>query len=224
MEHPVAKKTPAGKTPAPRKRSKPAPKTGEAKKQTRARGSTPPTGFKSRGVNTRDGVAKETANTPGPAAYRTGDDAGLGPAGADSEGGFLPDEELRKVKTGLSKRDLDHYRRLLLEKRAEIMGDVESLQVDARNNGGNLSNMPLHMADVGSDNFDQEFRLGLVESERRMLDEIDEALIRIQKGTFGVCALMGKPIGKQRLDAKPWAKFCIEAARELEKRGGNGMR
>ena len=100
------------------------------------------------------------------------------------------------------------------------MGDVASLETDARNNsGGNLSNMPLHMADIGTDNYDQEFTLGLVESERRLLQEINEALLRIKNGTYGVCVLKGVPIPKARLDIKPWAKHSIEAARELEKRG-----
>jgi DnaK suppressor protein len=134
--------------------------------------------------------------------------------------GQLSDDDLRKVKTGLTKKDLDHYRELLLEKRKELLGDVASLETDARNNsGGNLSNMPLHMADIGTDNYDQEFTLGLVESERRLLQEINEALLRIKHGTYGVCVLKGIPIPKARLDIKPWAKHSIEAARELEKRG-----
>ncbi len=133
--------------------------------------------------------------------------------------GRLSEEDLKKAKSGLSRKDLEHYRGLLVKKRAEILGDVASLETDARNNGGNLSNMPLHMADIGTDNYDQEFTLGLVESERKLLMEINEALMRIKAGTFGVCVATGKPIGKARLEIKPWAKFCIEVARELERRG-----
>lgn len=140
-----------------------------------------------------------------------------------AEGAFpgrLPDAELKKAKSGLTKKDLDHYRSLLMQKRAEILGDVASLETDARNNsGGNLSNMPLHMADIGTDNYDQEFTLGLVESERKLLLEINEALMRIKNGIFGVCIATGKPIGKARLDIKPWARYCIEVARDLERRG-----
>lgn len=131
----------------------------------------------------------------------------------------LSEAELRKCKSGLSKKDLEHYRQLLLEKRAELLGDVESLQVDVRNNGGNLSNLPLHMADVGSDNYQQEFTLGLVESDRKTLREIDEALVRMERGYYGVCVVTGKPIGRPRLDIKPWAKYCIEVVRERERRG-----
>jgi DnaK suppressor protein len=139
---------------------------------------------------------------------------------ANNAVGRLSDDDLRKVKTGLSKKDLEHFRELLLEKRKELLGDVASLETDARNNsGGNLSNMPLHMADIGTDNYDQEFTLGLVESERRLLQEINEALLRIKNGTYGVCLIKGTPIAKARLDIQPWAKYSIEAAREMEKRG-----
>jgi len=131
---------------------------------------------------------------------------------------ILTDDDLRKVKTGLAKKDMEHYWSLLLQKRGEILGDVESLQTDAKNDGGNLSNMPLHMADVGSDNYEQEFTLGLVESERKLLNEINEALLRIKAGTYGVCLVKGVPINRARLDVTPWAKYCIEAARELERR------
>jgi DnaK suppressor protein len=73
------------------------------------------------------------------------------------------------------------------------------------------------MADVGSDNYEQEFTLGLVESERRLLREIDDALGRIDRGIYGVCLDRGTPINKARLELQPWAKYSIEAARLREK-------
>src|SRR5262249_15063185 len=82
--------------------------------------------------------------------------------------------------------------------------------------GSNLSNMPIHMADVGTDNFEQEFTLGLIESERQILREIQEALIRIDDNTFGICQGTGKPIPRVRLEAVPWAKYRIEYSRLLE--------
>ena len=95
------------------------------------------------------------------------------------------------------------------------------MESDARNAnaGGNLSTMPMHMADVGSDNYDQEFTLVLVESERKLLGEIEEAIVRIQHRIYGVCVETAVPIGRARLDAKPWAKYCIEVAREKERMG-----
>ena len=128
-------------------------------------------------------------------------------------------EQLRKVKTGLKKKDLMHYRQLLLEKRAEMLGDVEAMDRVRNDSGGDISHMPLHMADVGSDNYEQEATLGLMEFERKILREIDEALVRMIDGCYGVCMMTGEPIKRERLDAKPWAKYTIEVVRELEKRG-----
>ncbi len=132
----------------------------------------------------------------------------------------LSDAKLRKLKSGLTRKDLNQFKQLLLEKRAEIVGDVMGME-EARSggNGGDLSNMPLHMADIGSDNYEQEFTLGLVESERKLLVEIDRALKRIQDKTYGVCIITGTPIPKARLEIKPWAKYSIEVVREREKRG-----
>ncbi|MCC5831342.1 MAG: TraR/DksA family transcriptional regulator [Phycisphaeraceae bacterium] len=129
------------------------------------------------------------------------------------------EEQLKKVKTGLSKADLENYRTVLQEHRAEIVGDVAAVTEDQNNRGGNLSNLPFHMADVGSDNFEQEFTMGLLESEKKLLAEIEDALIRMDKGYYGVCVETGKPIARARLDAKPWAKYCIEVVREKERRG-----
>lgn len=126
---------------------------------------------------------------------------------------------LRKADSGLSRKEKEMLRRLLLEKRAEILGDVESLHSSAFREGGELSNMPLHMADVGSDNYEQEATLGLMESEQKLLREVDEALERMANGTYGVCLESGKPIGMARLEYKPWAKYCIEVARERERLG-----
>ena len=116
----------------------------------------------------------------------------------------------------LSKQELQYFRNLLLEKRREIIGDVGSMESEAFKGGSNLSNMPIHMADVGTDNFEQEFTLGLIESERQILRDIQEALVRIDNGTFGICLGTGKAIPKVRLEAVPWAKYTIEYSRLLE--------
>jgi len=129
-------------------------------------------------------------------------------------------KQLKKVKTGLSRKQLNQLKAQLLEKKAELLGDVRSMQA-AREaaNSGDLSHMPLHMADVGGDMYDQEFTLGLMESDRRLLAEIDEALARMRDGYFGVCLESAVPIEPIRLEIKPWAKYCIEVARQREKRG-----
>lgn len=123
----------------------------------------------------------------------------------------------KRIKTHLDRKQLAHFRELLLEKRTDLVGDLSGMEDSAlRYDRSNLSTMPQHMADMGSDSYDQDLTLGLMESERELLAEIDEALERIDQGTFGVCVETGKPINKARLEVKPWAKYCIEAARTHE--------
>ncbi len=130
------------------------------------------------------------------------------------------DQQIAEIKTKLSKKELDEYRTLLLAKRRQLVGMLSGMEDEAlRSSGGNLSNMPVHMADMGSDVYEQDFTLGMAETERAILSEIDAALLRIENKTFGVCQMTGKPISKARLDAKPWAKYTIEAERIAESGG-----
>ncbi|MEC8321702.1 MAG: TraR/DksA C4-type zinc finger protein [Planctomycetota bacterium] len=129
-----------------------------------------------------------------------------------------PKKDVSKIKTKLSKADLTKYKDLLILRRREIMGMVSGLETEAlRSSGGNLSNMPVHMADVGTDVFEQDFTLGMAATEREMVVQIDAALTRIENRTYGVCQATGKPIPKTRLNAKPWAKYTVEAARAAER-------
>jgi DnaK suppressor protein len=127
-------------------------------------------------------------------------------------------KDVSKIKTKLSKTDLAKFRDLLIMRRREIVGMVSGLETEAlRSSGGNLSNMPMHMADVGTDVFEQDFTLGMAAQERELIVQIDAALQRIEDRIYGVCQATGKPIPKARLNAKPWAKYTIEAARALER-------
>jgi len=101
----------------------------------------------------------------------------------------------------------------------QVVGGLARVAVRVRSSGGNLSNMPVHMADMGSDVYEQDFTLGMAETERAIITEIDAALQRIEDKTFGICQMTGKPISKARLDAKPWAKYTIEAERIAESSG-----
>jgi len=131
------------------------------------------------------------------------------------------EQQIASIKTKLGKKELDEYRTLLLAKRRQLVGMLSGMEDEAlRSPGGNLSNMPVHMADMGSDVYEQDFTLGMAETERAILGEIDAALQRIDDKTFGVCQMTGKPITKARLDAKPWAKYTIEAERISESGGG----
>lgn len=148
------------------------------------------------------------------------------------EGGNRRDERMSTVappepkmpKTRLNEKQLREFKDMLLAKRAELLSDVRMLTKDAlgrsrKDSSGDLSSMPIHMADIGSDNWEQDFTLGLIANERQLVREIDEALLRVEERTYGVCLATHKPITVARLRAKPWAKFCIEYAQQLERRG-----
>ena len=123
--------------------------------------------------------------------------------------------------TPLTPKELEYFRVLLLRKRKELLGDVdqmasESLDGNRQDASGELSNMPIHMADIGTDNYEQEFTLGLIESERRILRDIDRALSKFAGGTYGTCEGTGGLIERPRLEAKPEARYCIDYARKVE--------
>ena len=147
---------------------------------------------------------------------------GFSPTKKKSSSGSSTDQPLQtkappKRKTKMVKKELDFYRDLLLSERSRLLGLVNGMEDEAlRSKGGNLSNMPIHMADVGTDTFDQDLALGMAETERKLLNEINSALKRIQEKSYGVCEMTGKPIPKARLNAKPWARLTIDAARKVE--------
>ncbi|HSW45950.1 MAG TPA: TraR/DksA family transcriptional regulator, partial [Phycisphaerae bacterium] len=128
-------------------------------------------------------------------------------------------EPIKIERSRLTPAELEEFRQMLLAKRSQLISDVAHLENDAirfGNQGGGSSSMPIHMADLGSDTWEQELTLGLIENERGLLREISEAMDRIKDGTFGICVATGKAITKARLRAKPWAKYCIEYARKRE--------
>lgn len=125
------------------------------------------------------------------------------------------------TKDRLRSADIEHFKHLLLQKRREILSNVSNIEREALRKSrldasGDLSSMPIHMADLGTDNFEQEFSLELMDSERRLLVEIEDALARVEGGTYGICEGTGKPISKARLEAQPWARYSVEYARMLE--------
>lgn len=128
----------------------------------------------------------------------------------------------RKRKSRLTAAELAYFRELLVEKLKEIIGDVNHIELGAlktsrQDSAGDLSSMPIHMADIGSDNYEQEFSLSLMDSERKIVREIHEALKRIQDGTYGVCEGTGEPIPKIRLKGIPWTRYCLKFAELVEK-------
>ena len=108
------------------------------------------------------------------------------------------------------------YYQHLLELRERLLNQMSGL---AKESAEEMASYSLHMADSGTDNFDRDFALSLLSSDQDAIYEIEEALKRIEKGTYGVCELTGKTIPKARLDAIPWTRFTVEAQAQLEREG-----
>ena len=104
----------------------------------------------------------------------------------------------------------------LLELREQLLKQMSGL---AKESAQELAGYSLHMADSGTDNFDRDFALSLLSSDQDAVYEIEEALKRIEKKTYGVCELTAKPIPRARLEAIPWTRFTVEAQAQLEREG-----
>jgi DnaK suppressor protein len=107
------------------------------------------------------------------------------------------------------------YQRLM-ELRDQLTRQMSGL---AKESAQEMPGYSLHMADSGTDNFDRDFALSLLSSDQDAVYEIEEALKRIEKNTYGVCELTGKPIPRKRLEAIPWTRFTVEAQAQLERDG-----
>ena len=104
----------------------------------------------------------------------------------------------------------------LLELRDQLLRQMNGL---AKESAQEMAGYSLHMADSGTDNFDRDFALSLLSSDQDAIYEIEEALKRIEKGTYGVCELTNKSIPRARLEAIPWTRFTVQAQAQLEREG-----
>ena len=117
----------------------------------------------------------------------------------------------------MSKTDSRLHRERLLALRARLQGDMTRMADNALNKDHNkTTSMPNDMAELGSDNFDQELTLSLLGSEKDALDQVDRALKRIEDGSFGQCEECGMKIPKSRLEAIPYAAQCVRCASQQE--------
>ena len=120
----------------------------------------------------------------------------------------------------MTKPDMETFQETLLALRIRLRGDVSHLADEALGaNGakaGGASHAPVDMADVATDNFEQEFTLSLMQNQEQVIGEIGEALERIRQGTFGRCEECEKPIPKARLQALPYARHCVACARKVQ--------
>jgi DnaK suppressor protein len=130
------------------------------------------------------------------------------------------------VLLGLNHRErkLDPFIRKQKEKLLQLrdamvdsMAGVAQGTLRSRAEGSEASAFGMHQADAGSDAYDRDFALSLLSQEQDALYEIDEALKRIEVGTYGKCEMSGKPIPRARLEAIPFARFTVECQSQLEK-------
>jgi len=121
----------------------------------------------------------------------------------------------------LTKKDLKRLKELLLAKRKALAVDANHLEDEAvRKSKDDAATLDIsNFADLGTDNYEQEFDLSMLEHEGRTLREIDEALERIKNGTFGICELCGKALTKGRLTAQPHARSCVSCLSKQEQSG-----
>jgi len=125
----------------------------------------------------------------------------------------------------LKKKEVEEFKQMLLSLAARVRGDVQHLTVEAlEGQAGSDSKSPTHIADIGTQAWEQDFSLRVIESDRELLDEISSALKRIGEGKFGICELCleeGKPVSKAgilktRLRAIPYARNCVSCERKRE--------
>ena len=124
----------------------------------------------------------------------------------------------------MKKTEAKVYKLQLVALRARLRGDVTGLAEAAlgktrSESNGDLSRMPIHMADQGTDAFEQEFNLSLMEHDGTVLDQIEGALERIEEGAYGVCIDCESKIPKTRLNVLPFTPHCVKCA---DKSGSNG--
>lgn len=119
----------------------------------------------------------------------------------------------------MKKAEMQEFRERLVLLRARLRGDVSKLADSGLTiSSGGLSSVPIHMADMGSDTFEQDFTISLMESGEGTLDAIEEALERIEDETYGLCTECEGKIPKERLRAIPYTPVCIQCATKLERR------
>lgn len=206
-----AKKATAKKTAAPAK-AKPAPKKkaaeAKAKPAAKATNSKPQAAPKSKAPSSKP--VSSSVSTP---RFRIGRKATEVPALARSRA------KLKAAAPKFGKRFLDSQKRNLIELRDHMLDQMHGVaqgNLRARSEEGAGSAFGMHQADAGSDAYEKDFALSLLSQEQDALYEIEEALKRIENGTYGVCEMSAKHIPTERLEAIPFARYTVECQTRFE--------
>lgn len=127
------------------------------------------------------------------------------------------------MKKKFSKKDLTYFQNLILKRKGEITEEIKHISEDTlkksqKDASGDISGYTYHMADIATDTYDREFSLGLASNEQKALYELNDALKKIEEGTFGICEGCHALITKVRLRAVPYARLCVKCQEKTEKR------
>ena len=121
------------------------------------------------------------------------------------------------AKRPMKKSDAKVYKEKLIDLRARLRGDVNTM-ADAALKDSSDARLSIHLADAGTDNFEQEFTLSLLASDGDTLESIEQALIRIEEGRYGLCVECESTIPKTRLNALPHTPHCVKCAEKVQVR------
>jgi len=127
------------------------------------------------------------------------------------------------LRKKLNKKELNEFKKLVIKKKDAALDEIKHISEDTlkksqKEASGDISGYTYHMADVATDTYDREFSLGLASNERTFIYELDDALKKIEDGTYGVCEDCKAPISKTRLKAVPYARLCIKCQEKKEKK------
>jgi len=127
------------------------------------------------------------------------------------------------VKKKFNKKELSFFKKIILKRKEEILDEIQHISEDTlkksqKEAAGDISGYTYHMADVATDTYDREFSLGLASNVREALYELDDALKKIDEGTFGICEGCKSLITKVRLKAVPYTRLCVKCQKKKEKR------
>ncbi len=127
------------------------------------------------------------------------------------------------MKKKFNRKELEYFKKLILKIKEKILDEIKHISEDTlkksqKDAAGDISGYTYHMADVASDTYDREFSLGLASNERQSLYELDDALKKMEEGTFGICEECKSLITKTRLKVVPFARLCVKCQEKKEKR------
>ncbi len=127
------------------------------------------------------------------------------------------------MKNRLTKKEMEEFKKRVLKLKEEIIDEIKHISEDTlkksqKDASGDISGYTYHMADVATDTYDREFSLGIASNEREILFELDDALKKIEEGSYGICEECKDLITKKRLLAVPYARLCMKCQTKKEKR------